>query len=114
MILKAQEVYFEPHTSAVHRYEDVTTNDGQQDGTLKVGCLGTRPLGRYLPARRSSHPLHICVRLRRVAQSSPPELSESSLFTSFGSDEHLNDAKLYAEVSGAHDPRNRAHSSTDT
>ena len=54
MILKAQEVYFELHTSAVHRYEVVTTNDGQQDGTSKVGCLGTRAMGlklknKYLP-----------------------------------------------------------------
>ena len=54
MILKAQEMYFELYTSAVHRYEDVTTNDGQQDGTPKLGCLGTRAMERCLPARRSS------------------------------------------------------------
>ena len=36
MILKAQEVYFELHTSAVHRYEVVTTNDGQASSAAKV------------------------------------------------------------------------------
>ena len=68
------------------------TNDRHQDGTPNVGCPG-HPY--YLCGRRLSCQLRICVVLSCAVQSAPPELSESSLLASFGSDERLNYPKPY-------------------
>ena len=92
MILKAQEAYFQLHNSTQLRYEVDMTNDRHQDGTPKVGFPG-HPC--YLRGRRSSCQLRICAVLSCGVQSAPPELSESSLLASFGSDEHLNYPKPY-------------------
>ena len=42
MILKAQEMYFESHNSAMHMYEDGMTNDGH---TSNMGAQGTLLVG---------------------------------------------------------------------
>ncbi len=76
--------------SGPHELEGMT-NSGQQYGTHKAGC----PWHPYhVTARCSSCHLRICSQLRCGVQSRPPGLSESSSFASFGSDGHLNDAKL--------------------
>ena len=92
MILKAQEDHFQLHNSTQHRYGVDMTNDRHQDGTPKVGCPG-HPY--YLCGHRSSCQLRICAVLSCGVQSAPPELSESSLLASFGSDERLNYPKPY-------------------
>ena len=97
MILKAQEAYFQLRNSTQLRYEVDMTNDRHQDGTPKVGCPG-HPY--YLCGHRSSCQLRICAVLSCGVQSAPPELSESSLLASFGSDEHLNYPKPYVQGSG--------------
>jgi len=60
-ILKAQEVYFHAHTSALHRYEVDMMNDGQQSRHHDSDAKGT---GCHLAAHRSSHHIHICAQLR--------------------------------------------------
>ena len=57
MIPKAQEVYFEPHISTVHKYEDNATNSGQQYGTHKAGCPWHLC---HIAARCSSCHLQVC------------------------------------------------------
>ena len=84
MILKAQEVYFESHNSAMHRYEDDMTNNGL---TSNMGAQGTLLWVCHLGAYRSSYQLRICVLLSCGVQSIPHELSESSLLASFGLNE---------------------------
>ena len=37
VILKAQGIYFHPHISAVHKYEDDMTSNGQQYDTQRRG-----------------------------------------------------------------------------
>ena len=91
MIMKAQKVYFALGTSAVNKYDDGMTNSGQQYGTHKAGCP-SHPC--HVAAHCSSFHLRICSQLRCGVQNRPPGLSESSSFASFGSDGHLNDAKL--------------------
>ena len=91
MILKAQKVYFALGTSTVNKYDDGMTNSGQQYGTHKAGCPW-HPC--HVAARCSSCQLRICSQLWCGVQSRPPGRSESSSFASFGSDGHLNDAKL--------------------
>ena len=51
MILKAQEVYFESHNSAVHRHEDDMTNNGL---TSNMGAQGTLLWVCHLGACHSS------------------------------------------------------------
>ena len=92
MILKAQEVYFESHNSAMHRYEDDMTNNGL---TSDMGAQGTLLWVCHLGACCSSLNLRSCALLSCGIQSTPPELSESSLLASFGSNERLNYPKLY-------------------
>ena len=88
MILKAQEVYFESHNSAMHRYEDDMTNNGL---TSDMGAQGTLLWVCHLGACRSSCQLRICVVLSCGVERTPPELSESSLLVSFDSNKHLNE-----------------------
>ena len=88
MILKAQEVYFESHNSAMHRYEDDMTNNGL---TSDMGAQGTLLWVCHLGACCSPYRLRICVVLSCGVQSAPPELSESSLLASFDSNGHLNE-----------------------
>ena len=87
MILKAQEVHFELHNSAHHRYEVDMTNDGH---TSSTGAQGTLLWVCHLGACCSSYQLLICVVLSCGVESAPPELSESSLLASFDSNKHLN------------------------
>ena len=88
MILKAQEVHFELHNSTQHRYEVDMTNDGH---TSSTGAQGTLLWVCHLGACCSSYQLRICVVLSCGVESAPPELSESSLLASFGSNKHLNE-----------------------
>ena len=92
MILKAQEVptlvHFELHNSTQHRYEVDMTNDGH---TSSTGAQGTLLWVCHLGACRSSYQLRICVVLSCGVESTPPELSESSLLVSFDSNKHLNE-----------------------